>query len=125
MFHNENQIVNSTRMNNNNNVFFLKKEFVYTKLKYSRVPQADIVSGGVAAFLSAFLGYLISEKFGFELIDSGDLYFFLIFIVFLVSSLKFWLKVLDNQLVSLFIKPVSNFLLIMVGLAKMVKNKIL
>jgi len=37
---------------------------MYTKLKYSRVPQYDIVSGGSAALLAGFLGFLISEKFG-------------------------------------------------------------
>ena len=74
---------------NYSNIIFLKKEITYTKLKYSRVPQADIVSGGIAAFFSGFLGYLISEKFGFELIDSGDFYFLLIYLVFLISSFKF------------------------------------
>lgn len=124
MFSNEDRIVNPIQMSNNSNIFFIKKEVVYTKLKYSRVPQADIVSGGVAAFLSAFLGYLISEKFGFELIDSGDLYFLLIFIVFLVSSLKFWLKVLDNNLLNLALKPVSNFFLVVCQLAKVFKNRL-
>jgi len=51
---------------------FLRKEKIYTKLKYSRVPQYDAVSGGSAAILAGFLGYLITEKFGLELLDSGD-----------------------------------------------------
>ena len=80
-----NEIIN----NNNSNIIFLIKERTYTKLKYSRAPQADIVSGGVAALFAAFLGYLISEKFGFELIDSGDFYILVMYLVLLVSSLRF------------------------------------
>lgn len=53
---------------------FLRKEKLYTKLKYSRCPQYDIVSGGFAAILAGFVGFLISEKFGIELVDSGDFY---------------------------------------------------
>ena len=56
---------------------------MYTKLKYSRSPQSDIVSGGVAALFAGFLGFLISEKFGIELVDSGDFYTFFMYIVFL------------------------------------------
>lgn len=63
---------------------FLKKEKLYTKLKYSRVPQYDSVSGGAAALLAGFLGFLICEKFGFELLDSGDFYFFFMYGVFLI-----------------------------------------
>ena len=55
-------------------VNFLRKEKLYTKLKYSRCPQYDIVSGGFAAILAGFVGFLISEKFGIELVDSGDFY---------------------------------------------------
>lgn len=54
------------------NVNFLRKERLYTKLKYSRSPAYDIVSGGAAALLAGFIGFLISEKYGFELVDSGD-----------------------------------------------------
>ena len=54
------------------NLIFFRKEKIYTKLKYSRVPQYDAVSGGAAALLAGFLGYLITEKFGLELTDSGD-----------------------------------------------------
>ena len=52
----------------------MRKEKLYTKLKYSRCPQYDIVSGGFAAILAGFVGFLISEKFGIELVDSGDFY---------------------------------------------------
>jgi len=55
-------------------IHFLRKERLYTKLKYSRCPQYDIVSGGFAALLAGFIGFLISEKFGIELVDSGDFY---------------------------------------------------
>ena len=51
------------------NIHFLRKEFIYTKLKYSRCPQYDIVSGGLAALFSGFIAFLISEKFGIELVE--------------------------------------------------------
>lgn len=62
---------------------FLRKEKIYTKLKYSRVPQYDIVAAGVSALFAAFIGFLITEKFGFELLDSGDFYFLFMYLVFL------------------------------------------
>ena len=67
---------------------FLRKEKLYTKLKYSRCPQYDIVSGGFAALLAGFIGFLISEKFGIELVDSGDFYIVFMYVVFLVFSLR-------------------------------------
>ena len=70
------------------NINFLRKEKLYTKLKYSRSPAYDIVSGGAAALFAGFLGFLISEKFGFELVDSGDFYFLTMYIVFLCFSLR-------------------------------------
>lgn len=76
---------------------FLKKEKMYTKLKYSRSPQYDIVSGGVAALFSGFLGFLISEKFGIELVDSGDFYTFFMYIVFLCFSLRPFVKILSKH----------------------------
>lgn len=60
-------------------VWFLRRERVYTSLKYSRTPAYDIVSGGVAALFAGFLGFLICEKFGFELLDSGDFYLLLFY----------------------------------------------
>jgi hypothetical protein len=74
---------------------FLKKEKIYTKLKYSRVPQYDIVSGGSAALLAGFLGFLISEKFGFELVDSGDFYFLFMYVVFLSFSLRPFIRIIN------------------------------
>lgn len=77
---------------------FLRKERIYTKLKYSRTPQYDIVSGGAAALFAGFLGFLICEKFGFELPDSGDFYFLFMYLVFLFFFCRLFLKVLDaNQ----------------------------
>ena len=78
-------------MNLNNsliNINFIRKERLYTKLKYSRSPAYDIVSGGSAALLAAFLGFLISEKYGFELVDSGDFYYLFMYFVFMSFSLK-------------------------------------
>ena len=70
------------------NINFLRKEKLYTKLKYSRSPAYDIVSGGAAALFAGFLGFLVSEKFGFELVDSGDFYFLTMYIVFLCFSVR-------------------------------------
>jgi len=88
---------------------FLRKEKRYTKLKYSRSPQYDIVSGGVAALFSAFIGFLISEKFGIELVDSGDFYTFFMYIVFITFSLRPLLRVtskFDTTVSFLSISPI-------------------
>lgn len=69
---------------------------MYTKLKYSRVPQYDIVSGGVAAIFAGFLGFLICEKFGFELLDSGDFYFVFMYIVFIFFFIRLLIKAVTN-----------------------------
>lgn len=70
------------------NINFLRKERLYTKLKYSRSPAYDIVSGGAAALLAGFIGFLISEKYGFELVDSGDFYYLFMYLVFLTFSIR-------------------------------------
>jgi len=100
-FQNSN-LFNSKEFKSNNlfaifNINFLKKEKMYTKLKYSRVPQYDIVSGGAAALLAAFLGFLITEKFGFELVDSADFYFVFMYLVFLFFSLRLFLKLFNFE----------------------------
>lgn len=85
---------------------FLKREKLYTKLKYSRSPAYDIVSGGVAALFSAFIGFLISEKFGIELVDSGDFYTFFMYMVFLSFSLRPLIKILSkNNMIWGFVSP--------------------
>jgi hypothetical protein len=76
---------------------FLKKEKIYTKLKYSRVPQYDIVSGGSAALLSGFLGFLISEKFGIEMVDSGDFYYLFMYLVFFSFSFRPFLRIMFEK----------------------------
>lgn len=77
-------------------IHFIRKEVIYTKLKYSRCPQYDIVSGGLAALLSAFIGFLISEKFGLELVDSGDFYIAFMYGVFLVFSCRPLIKLVNT-----------------------------
>lgn len=79
------------------NINFLRYERLYTKLKYSRSPAYDIVSGGAAAIFAGFLGFLISEKFGFELVDSGDFYYLFMYIVFLAFSLRPLLTALNFE----------------------------
>ncbi len=76
---------------------FLKKEKIYTKLKYSRVPQYDTVSGGVAALFAGFLGFLICEKFGFELLDSGDFYFLFMYLTFLFFFLRLFFNIINKN----------------------------
>ena len=79
----------SLQLYNNNKfyIYFLKKEIFYTKLKYSRVPQFDTSSGAAASFLSGMYGFMVSEKFGFELIDSADFLFLIIYFFCFVWAL--------------------------------------
>ena len=65
-------------------IFLFKQEVFYTKLKYSRVPQFDTSSGAAASFTSGFYGFLVCEKFGFELVDSGDFLFVVIYLFLMV-----------------------------------------
>ncbi len=92
----------NTKYSSNNlwrlfDINFLKKEKIYTKLKYSRVPQYDIVSGGAAALFAGFLGFLICEKFGFELADSGDFYFLFMYLVFLFFFIRLFFKIMEFE----------------------------
>lgn len=86
---NRSQALNSRFYQNNDFIiYFLNKEVFYTKLKYSRVPQFDTSSGAAASFLSGLYGFMVCERFGFELIDSGDFLFAVLYIlasVFLIS----------------------------------------
>jgi hypothetical protein len=76
---------------------FLRKDKIYTKLKYSRCPQYDIVSGGWAALFAGLVGFLISEKFGIELVDSGDFYTVFMYGVFACFSLRPLLRIADKN----------------------------
>jgi len=73
-------------------LFLMKKEFLYTKLKYSRVPQFDIASGASAGLLAGLLGFIVTEKFGFELLDSGDFYTLLMYLGILILILRLLVK---------------------------------
>lgn len=84
-------------LHNRTTFHFLRKERLYTKLKYSRSPAFDIVSGGAAALLAGFIGFLISEKYGFELADSGDFYYLFMYSVFLSFSLRPLLTVISKD----------------------------
>jgi hypothetical protein len=79
-------------------IYFLRKESFYTKLKYSRVPQFDTASGAVASLLSGFYGFLVCEKFGFELLDSGDFLFIVMYLVFASFIAINVLKLVDGAL---------------------------
>jgi len=79
---------NSNTWYQNININFLIKERLYTKLKYSRSPAYDIVSGGSAALLAGFLGFLVSEKYGIELVDSGDFYYLIMYLGILCFAVR-------------------------------------
>jgi len=105
--------------NNLINVNFLRKERLYTKLKYSRSPAYDIVSGGAAAILAGLLGFLVSEKFGMELVDSGDFYYLFMYGVFLTFSIRPLLVVTSGErsVTSIFsLRRVLNFYITLIVL---------
>lgn len=77
---------------NNFYLFIFKKEKIYTKLKYSRVPQVDIASGSVASLFAGLIGFLVTEKFGFELLDSGDFYVLIVYVLFILSFIRILFK---------------------------------
>ena len=72
-------------------IYFIRKERAYTKLKYSRVPMYDSVSGGVASFFAGFLGFLISERFGYEIVDSWDLYYAYMYIILITLAIRVYI----------------------------------
>lgn len=82
-------------------MFFFKKERIYTKLKYSKVPQFDTASGAVASLFAGLFGFLVTEKFGFELIDSGDFYFVVMYSVLTVLIIRTAFKLNTISLLSL------------------------
>jgi hypothetical protein len=70
------------------------------------------VSGGFAAIFAGFIGFLISEKFGIELVDSGDFYNAFMYGVFIVFSVRPLLRVYseDNSKYNpLSLKPLLEF----------------
>lgn len=114
---NNNSTLNT--VNNIINVNFLRKERLYTKLKYSRSPAFDIVSGGAAALLAAFVGFLISEKFGYELVDSGDFYYLFMYLVFIAFSVRPLLTVSytsDGFFAPFNLKRVLNFYVLLLSM---------
>jgi hypothetical protein len=106
------------------NVNFLRKERLYTKLKYSRSPAFDIVSGGAAALLAGFIGFLISEKFGYELADSGDFYYLFMYGVFAAFSLRPLLTVSDSTKGFIDALSLKRVLLFYVNLVKLFLKKL-
>lgn len=88
--------LHKTILLNNFTLLWMKKEFLYTKLKYSRVPQFDIASGASAALLAGLLGFIVTEKFGFELLDSGDFYMLVMYLGVLLLILRLLIKSINN-----------------------------
>lgn len=79
-------------INNFIKINFIKIEQVYTKLKYSRVPIYDIISGGSACMFAGLIGFLVSERFGFEIIDSLDIFMLYFYILFISLTLFIYYK---------------------------------
>jgi hypothetical protein len=86
-------------------IFFLRKERTYTKLKYSRVPQYDTSSNASAALLAGLLGFLISEKFGFEMVDAADLYVAGMYVLLTCFTVRVFFKTIELSTSSI---PVYN-----------------
>jgi hypothetical protein len=84
-------------MRSNFDINFLLREWKYSKLKYSKTAERDIVSSGSAALFAGFIGFLISEKFGIELVDSGDFYFMFMYSVFIGFGVKIFVAGLESQ----------------------------
>jgi hypothetical protein len=104
-------------------IFFLKKERIYTKLKYSRVPLFDTTSGAIASLLAALLGFLITEKFGFELIDSGDFYTIIMYSIFILLILRLAIRTLDSAEFQTFsFVSINNFINFYVLLFKLIQQ---
>lgn len=126
-YKNSNSINMGTNLNTVNNLIninFLRKERLYTKLKYSRSPAFDIVSGGAAALLAGFIGFLISEKFGYELVDSGDFYYLFMYGVFATFSLRPLLTVSDSTKGFIDALSLKRVLLFYVSLVKLLLKRL-
>jgi hypothetical protein len=96
-FSRKNQTPQTSQLYNLFDIHFLLKEMHYSKLKYSKTAERDIVSSGSAAIFAGFIGFLISEKFGIELVDSGDFYFIFMYCVFFGFSVKVFVAGLDSS----------------------------
>jgi hypothetical protein len=79
----------------------------HNKLKYTRTISFDVVSGGAAALFSAFLGAMICDKFGMELLDSGDFFILCIFCLSLALPLNAILTIIPRSpnTINLFFYP--------------------
>lgn len=55
------------------------------------------MSGGLAALFAGFIGFLISEKFGIELVDSGDFYTAFMYVVFISFATRPLLRILSKN----------------------------
>ena len=55
------------------------------------------MSGGFAAIFAGFIGFLISEKFGIELVDSADFYNAFMYVVFLSLALRALVRVYNTH----------------------------
>lgn len=96
-FSRKNQTPQTSQLYNLFDIHFLLKEMHYSKLKYSKTAERDIVSSGSAAIFAGFIGFLISEKFGIELVDSGDFYFIFMYCVFFGFSVKVFVSGLESS----------------------------
>ena len=104
-----------------NQINFIKTEQIYTKLKYSRVPIYDTVSGGSACLFAGFIGFLVSERFGFEIVDSLDIYVYYFYILFIsITSFIYYKNIIYSY--SLWVNYIYYIKLIYVIICNNNKN---
>ena len=77
----------------------------------------------MAALLAGFIGFLISEKFGYELADSGDFYYAFMYVVFLAFSLRPLLTVSDSTKGFIDALSFKRVVVFYVNLVKLALNK--
>ena len=51
----------------------------------------DTVSGGLASFVSALFGFWVSERFGFELVDSADIYYAYVYLLIFLTAVRIYM----------------------------------
>ena len=62
----------------------------------------------MAALFAGLLGFLICEKFGFELLDGGDFLFFFLYCVGLAFSLKMLFRIYSGNVKTFLILIVNS-----------------
>lgn len=89
-------------------LFFFKAPLNYAKLKYSRVPRSDTSATLAASLFAGIYGYIVCEKAGFELLDSADFSYGILYIG--LTLYAFWIPISFINLPALnFTRIIINF----------------